>query len=99
VRRFPVAEDFLHRGQSLVDVPSENPACRGRDEQPSGQTCQTMIKEVTRIVGVWKSGMKQNSDEAYEAQCDMYGQPWPDSSYFLDESYPSAPLDDRVELG
>ena len=43
--------------------------------------------------------MDEDGDETDEAQRDMYREPWTNSTNFLDEPDPGAPLDDGIELG
>jgi len=58
-----------------------------------------MVKEVVLVELVREAGVDKDCDETDEAQRDVNREPWPDSTDCLDESDPSAPLDDGVELG
>lgn len=58
-----------------------------------------MVKEVVLVELVGETGVDEDRKETNEAQSDVYREPGPDPTDCFDESDPSAPLDNRVELG
>lgn len=58
-----------------------------------------MIEEIMLVELVWEAGVDKDRDKANEAQCDVYREPRPDSTYCLYEPNPCAPLDDGIKLG